>query len=289
MRQKRLIVSADDFGMSTGVNAGVIRAHREGILTNASLMVTGAAFPQAVELARQNPTLGVGLHLVLVQGRAASPPDEIPLLVDCRGNFRSSAPWAGLRYFFSPAARAQLRREIGAQLERFAATGLPLSHVDGHLNIHMHPTVLAILTDLAPSHSVRALRLPREPLAAALSFDRSHLGRKLCEAMVFTLLGRLALKRLAGAGIAYADRVFGLHQTGRVTEAYLLGVLDRLKQGVTEIYCHAGFWDAESRRWRPADYEPEVELGALCSGGVRAALEAAGIELISYRQLWQSR
>lgn len=282
---KRLIVSADDFGMSAGVNAGIIRAHREGILTDTSVMANGQAFAEAVALAREHPTLSVGLHLVLVQGRAVSPPAHIPLLVDGRGWFGNNAPWAGLRYFFTPGAHEQLRREITAQLEKFAATGLPLSHVDGHLTIHMHPTVLAILIEAARQFGIRAVRLPEESLAAALRFSRRHTGRKLFEATVFAALTRYARKRLVAAGIRHPDRMFGLHQTGHVSETYLLNVCRQLQPGVTEVYCHAGLSDDESRRWRPPDYESEQELAALISPRVRAAIQTGGIELITYRDL----
>lgn len=270
------------------MNAGLVRAHREGILTNASLMVTAPAFDEAVALARATPTLGVGLHLVLVQGRAALPPADIPLLVDRDGMFRDDPAAAGLRYFVTPGARAQLRREIAAQLERFAATGLPLSHVDGHLNIHMHPTVLGLLLELAPRFGLRALRTPVEPLGAALRFDRRHLARKLFEGTAFALLARRARPRLSAAGLASPDRVFGLHQTGHVTEAYLMHVLATLPAGTTEIYCHAGEPDEESRRRRPADYEPQAEMAALLSARVREAVAGFGVELVGYRALASS-
>jgi hopanoid biosynthesis associated protein HpnK len=285
MASKRLIVSADDFGMSAGVNAGVVRAHRDGILTDASLMVNGRAFEEAVGLARRHPELAVGLHLMLVQGRAAAPPAEIPLLAGDRGMFGTNPVWNGLRYFFLPGVRAQLRREIEAQLERFRATGLPLSHVDGHLTIHMHPVALGILIDLARPFDIRAVRLPREPLRPALAFDRRHLGRKLLEATVFATLSRHARRRLARAGIRHPDRMYGLHQTGHVSEDYVLSVLRRLPAGVSELYCHAAVVDDEARRWRPADYESEGELAALLSPRVRAAIEEAGIVRTSYREL----
>lgn len=285
----RLIVAADDFGMSAGVNQGVLHAHRDGILGDASLMVNGAAFEEAVELARGAPSLSVGLHLMLLQGRATLPPGEIPLLVDRDGMFGMWPIWNGLRYFFLPGIRAQLRREIAAQLDKFAATGLALSHVDGHLTIHMHPTVLGILLDLAARYGIRAVRLPREPLRPALRFDRRHAGRKLFEATVFHLLSRSAEKRLARAGIRFPDRMFGLHQTGHVHEEYLLAVLRDLPPGVNEIYCHAAVVDEEARRWRPADYESERELVALTSPRVRRAFEEASIERYSYRQLAADR
>lgn len=282
---KRLIVSADDFGMSPGINAGILRAHREGILTAASLMVNGGAFADAVEIARAHPALGVGLHLVLVQGKACAPPADIPGLVGPDGMFPMQPIWNGFRYFFAPGMREQLRREIVAQLDKFASTGLPLSHVDGHLTVHVHPTVLSILLECAERHRIRAIRLPREPLPTALRFDRSHLARKLFEGTVFAALSRWALPRIEAARLLHADRMYGLHQTGHVSERYLLDVLGQLPPGVTEIYCHAGLPDEEARRWRPADYESELELAGLTSPRVRAAVEAGGIELVSYRKL----
>lgn len=283
--RRRLIVSADDFGLSAGANAGIIRAHREGILGDASLMVNGQAFAEAVELAREHSRLSVGLHLMLVQGRAASPPAQIPLLAGPDGLFGNMPVVAGMRYFFIPGVRAQLRREIVAQLDRFQATGLPLSHVDGHLTIHMHPVVLDILLDVRERYGIRCVRLPREPLVRALRYDRRHLLRKLFEAMSFESLSRWALPRLRRAAVRHPDRMFGLHQTGHVSDDYLLSVLADLPPGVSEIYCHPAIVDDEARRWRPADYESEREVAALTSPRVREAIKRSGIELITYRDL----
>jgi hopanoid biosynthesis associated protein HpnK len=282
---RRLIVSADDFGMSSGVNAGILRAHREGILTDVGLMVNGQAFDEAVELARSNPTLSVGLHLTLAQGWATAPPAEIPLLADRKGLFRTNPIWSGLRFFFLPGVRAQLRREIRAQLDKFRATGLSLSHVDGHVTIHAHPTVLSILIECAPEYGIRAVRLPSEPLLPALRFDARHLGRKLFEATVFAALSRHARRRLALACIAHPERMFGLHQTGQISERYLLELLPLLPEGVSELYCHAALPDDECRRWRPADYESEREVAALTSPRVKAEIERQGIELVPYSAL----
>jgi len=282
MLPRRVIFSADDFGLSHGVNAGIIDAHRHGILTNASLMVNGVAFDEAVDLARQWPTLGVGLHLVLVQGRATCAPSMIPGLADAQGMFRRHPVSAGLRYFFTPGLGAQLRREICAQLDRFRATGLPLSHVDGHLNIHMHPSVLAILLDVAPEYGIRALRLPREPIAITLALDAGERLRKTVEAMTFRRLTDWAAPRITARGLFVPDQIFGLHHSGHMTEAHILGLIERLPPGVTEIYTHASIVDDEARRWRPPNYECESELDALKSVRVRDALEKHGIERASY-------
>lgn len=282
---RRLIVSADDFGLSPGVNAGIIRAHRDGILTDASLMVNGAAFDEAVELARATPALSVGLHLVLVQGHATAPAHAIPGLVDAAGRFRNNPVAVGVRYFFTPGIHTQLEREICAQLEKYLRTGLPLSHVDGHLNIHVHPTVLGILVRVAERYGIRAMRLPREPLDISLRLDRRDRMRKIAESLTFRRLAAFAAPRLQAHGIRHPDQMFGLHQSGHVTEPYLVGVIDALPPGVTEIYSHASVVDAEARRWRPADYECEAELAALTSPRVRTVLSAQNIERTNYRAL----
>ena len=150
---RRLIVNADDFGRSHSINQAVVRAHREGILTSASLMVNETASEEAAALARENPQLGVGLHLTLVCGSSASLPAEIPGLADPQGRFSDNPFSAGLRYFLRPSLRSQLAAEIAAQFAKFAALGLPLDHVNGHLHLHMHPAVLGILTHPAASCS----------------------------------------------------------------------------------------------------------------------------------------
>ena len=283
---RRLIVAADDFGLSPAVNAGILRAHREGILSETSLMMRGAAMADAVALARATPSLGVGLHLTLLQGHCTAPASEIPLLVDADGRFSDNPVWTGIRYFFVPGIREQLRREISAQLDAFAATGLPLSHVDGHLTIHMQPTVMAVLLELAPRYGIRALRVPRDPLGEALRWDRRHAARKAFEAVCFGGLARHATPRIAAAGLRTPDRMYGMHQTGAVTEDYLLHLIATLPPGTSEVYCHpAAAVDDEARRWRPADYRSEAELEGLCSPRVRAALAAGGIAVIGYREL----
>jgi hopanoid biosynthesis associated protein HpnK len=289
--RRRLVVSGDDFGAAREVNAAIVRAHRDGILTSTSLMVTGAAAAEAVSLAHAHPRLAVGLHLVLAQGRGAAPPAAIPHLVTAGGDFATEPVTTGIRYAWRAlfdAGRAELRREIEAQLARFAATGLSLAHVDGHLNMHLHPMVLPILLELAPRYGIHAVRLLREDLRAALRHDRRHLARKLAEGTVFNVLAAYAARRLRAAGIVTTDRVYGMHQTGHIDEAYLLALIASLPPGTSEVYCHPSEGRAAELAPYQSDYDHGGELAALLSPRVRAAIGTASIELVSYATLTQS-
>jgi hopanoid biosynthesis associated protein HpnK len=282
---KRLIVNGDDFGLSLQVNAGILYAHQHGILTDTSLMVNGPAWEDAVARANTTPHLSIGLHLTLVQGRSVLPHHLLPDLTDQNGNLPNDPTLAGLRYFFSPRARAQARAECRAQIEKFLSTGLALTHIDGHLNMHMHPTVLKILIDLAKEYGVAAMRVTREQLAISLALDVRHRLRKRWESLIFTALARHAAKKLAASRVAFPDTLFGLHQSGNVNEQYLLGLLPRLRPGVTEMYCHPSFLPCpEVQRWTPT-YRRDMELAALTSPTVRAGLADQGITLATYRDL----
>lgn len=288
MSRRRLIVTGDDFGAAAEVNAGIVRAHRDGILGATSLMVTGDAAAEAVALAGAHPRLAVGLHLVLAQGRPAAPRDGIPHLVTRGGAFGDVPIPTALGYAWRSlreAGRAELRREIAAQLDAFAATGLRLAHVDGHLNIHLHPMILGLLLELAPRYGIRAMRLSHEELGPALRHDRRHLLRKMFEGNVFRALARWAAPRLRAAGIATADRVYGMHQTGHVDERYVLALLRDLPDGVTELYCHPAERQAAAMAPYQRGYDHAGEVAALTSPRVCAAVATRDVELTTYRDL----
>jgi len=269
----RIIVNADDFGFSPGVNEAVARAHAEGILTSASLMVTGAAAGDAVRIARELPRLGVGLHLTLVRGHSALPPSPVRRIADRQGRLPQNPVFAGFRFWARRDLRDALRAEIVAQLERFRATGLPLDHVNGHLHLHMHPVVSALLCELAGAWSIRRMRLTCEPWGPAVSRGAGRLPGTLAHAAVFRLLARRARLRWARAGILHADRVFGLLADGRMDEQVWLRLLARLPTGISEIYSHPS-----------ADLAPH-ELAALTSRAVREAMNARGMEPIRYSEI----
>lgn len=279
MSEKKLIINADDFGISSSVNRAVIRGWTDGILTSASLMVTGDAFIEAVELARQNPTLQVGLHLTLVQGRSALRHEGFPTLTDHQGNFPEDPVFAGMRMFFLKPLQKQLEREIEAQIVRFIETGLPLSHIDGHLNIHMHPTVFDILCRLMPKYGISSFRLSRESLRAELSISTDRAIGKSVDAFIFSSLAKRCLPHLQRRRISFASEVKGLLNSGKITEDYLLKLLGTLKEGTTEIYLHP----SESDSQELPGYRMKDELDALLSQKVREMIKSDNIRLCNYR------
>jgi hopanoid biosynthesis associated protein HpnK len=226
---KQLILTADDFGRSPEINAAIERAHRAGFLTQASLMVNEPAAEEAARIARRNPALCVGLHLTLCAGRATG----VSSLTDSQRNFPASPARAGLRYFFSPTLTAPLQDEIRAQFERFRALGFPPTYWDGHAHLHLHPTILRLTLPIAREHGFRATRLVREP------------GPPAPLPLIFQALSRAAIPHLQEHGIQFADHVFGLRDTGRMTTARLAALLEKLPEGRNELYFHPGAEPAE--------------------------------------------
>ncbi len=268
-RAPRVLFSADDFGLSEAVNEGIERAHRDGMLSTASLMVAGAAASDAVARARRLPDLKVGLHLVTIEGPAVLPPTDIPLLVGPDGQFPSDQLGLGIGYFFRPAVRLQLAREIEAQFAAFVATGLALDHANAHKHMHLHPTVGALLIRAGLRHGLPAIRIPNEP-AGPLGIAES--------------LGARALRRWTGllrrratrAGLRTNDQCFGLAWSGHMEAERVRGLLARLPDGFSEIYFHpAARRDAVVDRLMP-DYDHEGELAALCDAALGPLLAARG-------------
>jgi len=277
---RALIINGDDFGISSATNYAILRAHREGILTSASLMVNGAAFEEAVALAKAHPRLSVGIHLVLTHGRPTLPPSEIPDLVNERGTFRDNPVIAGMAYFFFPSLAGQIKKELEAQIQKFLSTGIPLAHLNGHIHIHVHPTVLGIVSELAARYSVKKIRLPQEELFINLRLDRSRWYQKLVQWTIFEILSLSARWRLKGRGFRIPDRAYGLLQIGQMDESYFLGLLETIGDGDYEISFHLG----EAPEW-PIFYDGREELSAVLSKRVRDRIEQSGRKLISYLDL----
>lgn len=280
---KQLIITSDDFGLSSGVNRAVEQAWKNGLLTCASIMPGAAAFNEAVKIARRHPGLQIGLHLTLVQGRSVLPPVEIPALVDAAGNFTDNPVRGGMRYFLDRGLYCQLKREIEAQIKKVLDAGIQLTHIDGHLNIHLHPTVFRILSELMPKYGITTFRLAQERLSHNLRFDGQRKFGKVIESLIFKKLTDHARPELDRMGIRYAAEVKGVLNSGRMTEEYILNIIDDLQEGLTEIYFHPGILpDAEISRLMP-DYRHQDELAAIMSQTVRQRLIALQIPVQNYR------
>jgi len=246
-------------------------------------MVGAPAVADALARARALPSLKVGLHVVLVDGRPVLPPADIPDLVGADGAFATDQLRAGIKFFFAPGVRRQLAREIRAQFEAFAATGLALDHVNAHKHMHLHPTVARLILEIGRDYGLRAMRLPREPpgpLRAAEPGSRDPLAARLLRLWCTTLQGRLARARIRAN-----DQIFGLAWTGAVTERRVLGLLDHLPEGVSELYCHPGDTGAPALEAEMPGYRHVEELAALTSPAVRARVGALGLRLISFGDL----
>ena len=232
---RQLILTADDFGASVEVNEAVERAHTHGVLTAASLMVSGSAAADAVRRARANPSLRVGLHLVLVDGRPVLPSAAVPDLVDATGNFRNDMARAGAAMFFLSDVRRQLAAEMEAQFAAFAATGLTLDHVNAHKHFHLHPTIASLIVEIGKSHGVKGARVPLEPQSI---LGRVEKRRASAVVALTTPFARALRRRFRKAGIAVPDHVFGLAWSGAMHTDRLKGLIEHLPEGLTEIYLH---------------------------------------------------
>ncbi|HXS07890.1 MAG TPA: hopanoid biosynthesis-associated protein HpnK [Rhizomicrobium sp.] len=270
---RKLIVTADDFGAALEVNEAVERAHRHGVLTAASLMVSGAAAHDAVARARAMPSLRVGLHLVLVDGKPILPARTVPDLVDANGFFRNDMARAGASMFFRPKVREQLAAEMAAQFEAFSATGLKLDHVNAHKHFHLHPTIAGLMVKLAKVHGVKGARVPLEPQAPLARIE----ARKGSATVALTAPFARALRfRFRRAGMAAPDQVFGLAWSGAMTPQRFKGLIENLPEGLTEIYLHPAIGAYPGSA---PGYAHEAELAALTDPGMPALIAGRDIRL----------
>jgi len=278
---KKLIVTADDLGLTPGVNRGILRAFQDGIVTSASLLVTGSAFEEAVAQARQNPELNVGLHLALVEERAVLRREALPTLVDETGRFPSTSG-----EFFRRAVRKRIswdevEREIAAQIARFQKTGLRLSHLNSHQHLHMFPPVFQIVRRLTRGmHSVwirNAAGPWRKSAGVRMGRWMQRLGLNLtC----------LSARGLHGPPLLQMpDGMYGFEVSGRLTGSALEQILRKIPDGLYELICHPGEGDAETRtRYSHWGYRWAEELEALTARETRVVLQEQGIVLTSFVQ-----
>jgi hopanoid biosynthesis associated protein HpnK len=263
---KQLVVTADDFGLAPEVNDAVVIAHQRGILTAASLMVAGPAAHDAVARAEKLPRLRVGLHVVLVEGRPTLPPERVPGLVDAKGAFRTDMARLGIDIALRSNVRRQLRAEIEAQFVAFRSSGLRLDHVNAHKHFHLHPMIAAEIMAIGARHGMRGLRVPREPASVLTSVEPQA---PRAPAWVTAPWAALLERRARRAGLQTPDAVFGLAWSGAMTTSRLLGLLQHLPEGRSEIYLHPATTD--DFVGHAPDYRYAEELAALISPHVIVA------------------
>ena len=278
-RLKLLIVTADDFGAAPEVNDAVETAHRRGILTAASLMVSAPAAADAIARARRLPSLRVGLHLVLLEGRPVLPPAALPHLVNGAGTFPANAAAFGTRLACSRAARRELAAEITAQFAAFRDSGLTLDHCNAHKHFHLHPVVGSLIAAIGPRFGLRAVRLPLEPAAVLRSVERRTFSSSAALAQPFA---RALRRRLAAAGLLTTDRVFGVRWSGQLRRERLAGLIRHLPPGSSEIYLHpaTGAYPGSAR-----GYAYREELEALTAPEIIAACRDLRLRLGGFAQL----
>lgn len=279
---RQLIVTADDFGRSLEINEAVESGHRDGVLTAASLMVSGDAFADAVARAHRLPDLGVGLHLALVDAVPVLPPDRIPDLVEADGRFTSKLVRLGARIFLSPRVRDQVTAEMRAQFELFRSTGLPLDHVDSHHHYHLHPTVFELLVPMAKEYGAKGIRIPIEPPLISWRARRERLFDRLVTSAFH--MGRIARMRALARrhGLAVNDAMFGLFDSGTMTPPHLLAYIRGLPVGINEAYCHPAARPLTGPYPMPPSYRPVEEYQALIAPEVIREIQERGITLTTF-------
>lgn len=268
---KGLIVTADDFGAAPEVNDAVEQGHHDGILTAASLMVSGAAASDAVARAKSMPRLRIGLHVVLVDGKPTLPAASIPDLVEETGMFRNAMTAAAMRMFFLPRVRRQLEAEIEAQFDAFRATGFALDHVNTHKHFHLHPTIASTILRVGKRYGLRAMRVPLEPRWV---LSRIEPATEIPRDWVARSWAHYSRARLRAAAIRVPDQVFGLAWSGAMTPSRVLGLLDNLPDGLSEIYFHPA---TASYPGCAPNYRYQDELAALIAPRVVEASRNSGV------------
>ena len=277
-----MIVTGDDFGLSTPVNDAIIKAHEEGILTTTSLMVSAPAAENAIASAKKLTKLNVGLHLVLSNGKATSPTTEISTLVNANGQLNNNLVRSGIMMYFHSVTKKQLEKEIRAQFEAFKATGLKLDHVNAHNHMHLHPTIFNLIIKIRKEFQITAIRIPNEPsLDSIINGRKDKLIRELRYLFFKPFISRM--KKLCKMhDIKYNDIIYGLNDSGHMDINTLVRIIPHISEGITEIYSHPA-----TERWAdidPAasDYEFEAEYKALIHPRTKRTVDKFNIRLSGF-------
>ena len=289
---KNLIVNADDLGWTEGVNRGIAEAHRKGLVTSTSLLANGQAFDSAVEVARKNPALGVGVHLNLSDGPPTAPAEKVRGLINGKGALEGGPENLLLRIARRSLPVEEVEREWDAQIRKVRDAGVEPTHLDGHKHVQMLPGLFEIALRLAKKHGIRAIRVSHEEsrLRAAMTSgseqNSSVVLKQGVQARGLKLLARDAREMAERAGLVTADYFCGIAQTGVLTREAVERLLEALPEGTTELMCHPGYADEELRATATRlQQSRQTELDILTDTRIRKLVATRGIRLLSYKNM----
>jgi hopanoid biosynthesis associated protein HpnK len=286
---RRLIVNADDFGFTSGVNRAIVEAHSRGVVTSATLMANGMAFAEAAQLAKTVPALSVGCHVVLIDGQPVGGTNQLSTLTN--GNPAAPLLRTGLKTFAARAIAGRLsveeiEAEATAQIRKIQAAGISVSHVDTHKHTHLFPSVLSPLLRAARVCGVRALRNPfgpRRPLQSRDLLARPSLWTRYAEVRILRRFAGRFREAVDRQGFVTPDGTLGIEVTGVLDETLFRAIAQTIPEGTWEFVCHPGYNDADLRAARTRLRESrETELAVLTLPAARSVLSEEGIALISY-------
>ena len=283
---QRVIINADDFGLSPGVNRGILDAFRHGVLTSTTMLVNLPSFDDAVRVARNNPGLPTGIHLSLLWGPPVSEPSRVPSLVESGGLFPRSLTVLARRYFSGALNLNEVRAEFRAQIERFRRAGLTPTHVDSHKHVHCLPGVLEALADVVHDQGISRVRFPYEGGLATrhVEMPRTGSAKARVKSQIVGFLSRRGRATLERHHLRTTDHFAGIEYMDSLDRVTLRFILSNLREGVTELMCHPGYDDDLAREYSRMPHR-EVELAALQDPAVRECLTQRGVQRISYNDL----
>jgi hopanoid biosynthesis associated protein HpnK len=292
---KKLIVNADDFGFTRGVNAGIARAFKSGVLTSATIMANGDAFEDAIEIARANPGLGIGCHLALVGGRPVAPVSEVTSLVDSRGMLPRTLTELMKLLVRGRVRIEEIEREFRAQVERVVGAGIRPTHLDSHKHTHTQTSVMRALARVAVAYDINCVRNPFERVFALARAGLAARAKRPVYLKQYAMSAAIApralsFKRVArDHGLKTPDHFCGVRLTGLLDGEAMRGVIESLKEGTTELMCHPGIYDQELEgALTRLKRERELELEALTDPATLRCAREHGVRLISYREFAES-
>ena len=284
---RRLIINADDFGLTAGVNRAIAEANRYGVLTSATMMANAKAFAEAAVSARAQSSLKTGCHVVLIDGEPVS--SGLPTLTNGDERFRSSLKQFALAAVRGRIAGEEIQREAEAQIRKIQSAGITLTHFDSHKHTHMFPHVLRPLLRAARACGILSVRNPFEPLRAwprGAVLGAPALWLRSAGVMAFQMFAAEFRKATREEGIRSTDGTVGIAATGKLDQRMLVQILSALPEGTWELVCHPGYSDGElCAAGTRLTTSREVELAALTSEETKQALKRQKIELISYAEL----